>query len=550
MTSQQIRLTVFFLCLALYLLGAIGICSINLPAAVSPFLWLTALLGGSLVYFIAVPALMILVCGLIKKRFFCRFLCPMGCSFQLMEKAFFCCGKKPFKEGARKHFFHWNYFGKAFALLTFLCAAFHVSGMNGFQFLDPLILFGMFFNFQSWNPLIFLTIFLLFFSAFRPHFWCVNFCPLGALQDMIHRLVNVVFRRLSREKRKDSEKDLSCLSQKESQKGSHCAKEINQDESVNDFLLKSPSPPVSAQRKGTPRRTDRRDFLLLIPFLFLLALGRKTVLQLQRTGRFFRPPGTCGTESQFTSLCTSCGRCIAACPTKHLISLHDFIKGEKRNSQSSPDKQTKQDIISNRSTEKEKLSGSQIITAGLPSIPSIFELTPVLETKSTFCDAKCNICSRICPTGALRPFSLEKKKSLQIGIAKYEFDNCVLYNSKDCNICVRECPYEAIGLVWNEDLYINIPTVDPDKCTGCGRCVVFCPGFDPVWHGEENEEESAEENNEATSNQKSGSANDESSSSAVNIGTEIKEQVSSTPPKAFTIVSREDWEAMSSAKNN
>ena len=67
---------------------------------------------------------------------------------------------------------------------------------------------------------------------------------------------------------------------------------------------------------------------------------------------------------------------------------------------------------------------------------------------------------------------------MKIATVEFKMENCVLSYQKECSICARECQFEAIEFVWNEEAYANIPKVDEDKCTGCGRCIVFCPGID------------------------------------------------------------------------
>ncbi|MEM4570596.1 MAG: 4Fe-4S binding protein [Desulfurococcaceae archaeon] len=42
-----------------------------------------------------------------------------------------------------------------------------------------------------------------------------------------------------------------------------------------------------------------------------------------------------------------------------------------------------------------------------------------------------------------------------------------------CNICVPYCPTKAIEM----KSIIDLPVVDWNKCTGCGICVVVCPGL-------------------------------------------------------------------------
>ena len=42
-----------------------------------------------------------------------------------------------------------------------------------------------------------------------------------------------------------------------------------------------------------------------------------------------------------------------------------------------------------------------------------------------------------------------------------------------CNICVDACPFKAITM---KDIN-SIPKIDWNKCTGCGNCVLLCPGL-------------------------------------------------------------------------
>lgn len=43
-----------------------------------------------------------------------------------------------------------------------------------------------------------------------------------------------------------------------------------------------------------------------------------------------------------------------------------------------------------------------------------------------------------------------------------------------CNPCETVCPNSAIIV---GDNITNLPTVIPEKCTGCGMCIAICPGL-------------------------------------------------------------------------
>lgn len=43
-----------------------------------------------------------------------------------------------------------------------------------------------------------------------------------------------------------------------------------------------------------------------------------------------------------------------------------------------------------------------------------------------------------------------------------------------CNPCETSCPRNAISV---GDSITNLPTIDLEKCSGCGICVAMCPGL-------------------------------------------------------------------------
>jgi ferredoxin len=92
-----------------------------------------------------------------------------------------------------------------------------------------------------------------------------------------------------------------------------------------------------------------------------------------------------------------------------------------------------------------------------------------------FCTYDCNICSSVCPTGALKQIPMEEKKLTQIGIAKFRKDKCVVYtDEKDCGACSEHCPTQAVHMIpYKKGL--TIPEVTEDICIGCGACESICP---------------------------------------------------------------------------
>jgi ferredoxin len=143
------------------------------------------------------------------------------------------------------------------------------------------------------------------------------------------------------------------------------------------------------------------------------------------------PPGSLGHE-HFNLQCTACHLCVSACPT-HVLQpsfLHYGLQGV---------------------------------------------MQPYMDYHSGFCNFECTVCTEVCPTGALLPVFNEQKKTLQLGVAVFIKENCVVYTDEtDCGACSEHCPTKAVDMV----LYKNgltIPEVDDTICVGCGACEYACP---------------------------------------------------------------------------
>jgi ferredoxin len=92
-----------------------------------------------------------------------------------------------------------------------------------------------------------------------------------------------------------------------------------------------------------------------------------------------------------------------------------------------------------------------------------------------FCTYDCNICTTVCPTGALRKLPMEEKKLTQIGVAKFRKNMCVVFtDEKDCGACSEHCPTQAVHMIPYKN-GLTIPEVTDDLCIGCGGCESICP---------------------------------------------------------------------------
>lgn len=153
--------------------------------------------------------------------------------------------------------------------------------------------------------------------------------------------------------------------------------------------------------------------------LFLLGATAKA----QKTPALIRPPRV-ENEEKFLSLCIKCGRCISVCPT-NVIGLADFADGFKN------------------------------------------IRTPVMDYRHGGCDF-CDKCIEVCPTGALEPYIGD---TCIIGLAELT-EVCIALRTGGCTKCHDVCPYDAVILDEKKR-----PSIDNEKCNGCGKCVSACPAL-------------------------------------------------------------------------
>ncbi|MBM4091701.1 MAG: 4Fe-4S dicluster domain-containing protein, partial [Planctomycetes bacterium] len=161
-------------------------------------------------------------------------------------------------------------------------------------------------------------------------------------------------------------------------------------------------------------------------------LGRRLSAASGQTPAPLRPPGAAG-EDRFAALCIRCGNCLQVCPAG--ILRPDLEPGR------------------------------------LASLA-----TPLVVFQDDYCREDCRACTQVCPSGAIRRLSLADKLEHTIGVAVVEFDLCLLAYNRECDICKRVCPRDAVTIDWSDKEYARIPQVDDRRCNGCGACLVACPG--------------------------------------------------------------------------
>ena len=144
------------------------------------------------------------------------------------------------------------------------------------------------------------------------------------------------------------------------------------------------------------------------------------------------PPGSLSAKD-FAQHCTACQLCIAECPNQVL-----------------------------RPSE---------------SLETLMQ--PTMEYERGYCRPECTRCSQVCPTGAIRPITVEEKTAHQIGHAVWIKENCLpVTDGVSCGNCARHCPVGAIEMVpldENAEEWTEIPVVNEEICIGCGACENLCP---------------------------------------------------------------------------
>ncbi len=144
------------------------------------------------------------------------------------------------------------------------------------------------------------------------------------------------------------------------------------------------------------------------------------------------PPGAYSAE-HFKQHCTSCQLCVSSCPNKVLrpsTSLDHFMQ-------------------------------------------------PYMSYEDGYCRPECHVCSSVCPANAIENIGIEVKASTKIGTAVFLKKNCVsLEGEFECGNCARHCPTGAIEMVPSDpddETSPLMPSVNEERCIGCGACENLCP---------------------------------------------------------------------------
>lgn len=141
-----------------------------------------------------------------------------------------------------------------------------------------------------------------------------------------------------------------------------------------------------------------------------------------------KPAGSVS-QKHFSSHCTSCQLCVSHCPN-HLLQ---------------------------------------------PSSSLTTLMQPEISFSMGYCRPECTRCSEVCPTGAIQRITPADKSSVSIGYAVVLKQNCLSAKGESCGHCASGCPTKAISMILDSSIGHSIPSVNENKCIGCGKCEYLCP---------------------------------------------------------------------------
>lgn len=106
-------------------------------------------------------------------------------------------------------------------------------------------------------------------------------------------------------------------------------------------------------------------------------------------------------------------------------------------------------------------------------------IQPEMSFEKGYCRPECVKCSEVCPAGAILKITPEEKTEWKVGTAGVDYDLCVVNrDGVSCGNCAHHCPVGAIRMVRknpNDEKSPRIPSVNEEKCIGCGACENLCP---------------------------------------------------------------------------
>jgi ferredoxin len=432
----------------------------------------TTIATRSWVWSLTCAAIILVVCTAVP-RGFCGYLCPLGTLIDLFDWAITSRVRR-FRVGPDGWWVHVKYY----LLMATLIAAGCGVLVSGYVAAIPVITRGLMFLaaplqtgfLRSWHQVppfnaghivsIVLFLAVLCLGFLKPRFWCKYVCPSGAVFSL-GNLFRVSERKVESTcihcnqcieicpfdaiKPDFTTRTTDCTLCQTC--GGVCPTHaIKFVERWNSVDLKAVNDPPTSE---TP--LGRRGFLSLAAGSAAALAGGIGTAVGTRAGAApagpppVRPPGSVP-EPAFLDLCIRCGECFKVCPNNVLQPV-GFDRG----------------------------------------LESLW--TPEVVADWAGCEASCNACGQVCPTGAIRAIPLEEKRVARMALAVVNKETCLpLAGRGACQLCVDECV--AAGYRAMEQRLVGTqvdehgqpiegsgylaPVVLADKCVGCGLCQTRC----------------------------------------------------------------------------
>jgi ferredoxin len=279
-------------------------------------------------------------------------------------------------------------------------------------------------------------------NLYERRFWCRYLCPLGALLGLVGARA-VISRRVSEGCTECGECEPHCqgASRPDELEGfdiRECYACNNCDDSCPEGAVYFGAGTRKPAALDLGKRRLITSSLAGVAAVPLLRVGPK---EARPDPLLIRPPGALQ-EREFLRRCVRCGECMKVCITGGLQPT--------------------------------------FLEAGAEGI-----WTPVLVPRMGYCEYRCTLCGQVCPTGAIKRLSIEKKAKVKIGLAMLDKNRCLPWaHARACIVCEEVCPTPKKAIWFREEtvsdrkgraLRLKQPVVDLELCIGCGICETLCP---------------------------------------------------------------------------
>jgi len=452
----------------------------------SPLIPLFDFINNLSISFLFWPALIILLITPFLGRVFCGWICPLGTTLDICDKAI----KPPSNRVAEK----WQKFTRLKFVLLIGLVILAIFSVHAWGYFDPLSLFNRFLaivfypvftlatesillgmsnipfledttytiydnykeyimpenqaNYQQvfWIALLFIVI--VAGEKLSRRFWCRYFCPAGAWLGFLSQWR--LFERIVGE-----ECPVCNKCQRECKMNAipkDAVAYTNKVECIECFSCGETCPPktksITYRWRWKPYHSkvdfERRSFMVTsAASLAALGLIKIGLPNKEKESRLVRPPGSLE-EDLFQDRCIRCMECVRICESNGGCLQPDQIHS------------------------------------------SVLQLwLPVAVMREGYCEFNCNLCGQVCPTEAILPLSVKEKQKTSMGLAYFDKNLCIPFaQNKDCLVCEEHCPTpdKAIKFEIKEVLQpngqiqtIKYPYVDLNLCIGCGICENKCP---------------------------------------------------------------------------